>query len=295
MNCWVARFETRCASTPTLAAIPRTRPRPTRLPRSKRLDRDQDRARAHHQRGGRPQAGRRGGGKLRRVREAVGDDMDILLDCHGRLTPQMAIRYGKAFEPYLPFFMEEPAQAENPAAMAPDTARRSPFRLPPVNVSLPAGASARSWNTQAASLLQPDTCHAGGISEVRKIGRMGEIYYAGLAPHNPYGPVSTAACVQVDLVAQNSVIQEMIDPDRRRKPWPLSRSRCARDGYIERPTKPGIGVEVDEEACARRQPDFFDRCQIDGAASGCMAASMKTAGLLICRGKRFVTERSRDV
>ncbi|MEM7030192.1 MAG: galactonate dehydratase [Chloroflexota bacterium] len=193
---------------------------------------------------------------LRATREAVGDEVDILLDLHGRLTPQMAIQYGKAFEPYMPFCLEEPSQAENPAAMAPIAQA----------LSTPIATGERLFTRwgfreilehKAASLLQPDTCHAGGISEVRRIASMAEVYYAGIAPHNPYGPVSTAACVQVDFATPNFVIQEMIDPDVApeamefvKDPLPVV------DGYIYPPEKPGIGVEVDEEACARRQPDF---------------------------------------
>ena len=129
--------------------------------------------------------------------------------------------------------------------------------MPPASVSSRGSGFREILEHNAASLLQPDTCHAGGISEVLKIGRMGETYYAGLAPHNPYGPVSTAACVQVDLVAQNFVIQEMIDPASAPEAMSFVKEPLVlRDGYIERPTKPGIGVEVDEEACAKRQPDF---------------------------------------
>ncbi len=86
---------------------------------------------------------------------------------------------------------------------------------------------------------------------------MAEVYYAGIAPHNPYGPVSTAACVHLDLVCPNFVIQEIVDPADApeamsliKEPLPIV------DGHILPPTKPGLGVEVDEEECARRQPDF---------------------------------------
>jgi galactonate dehydratase len=193
---------------------------------------------------------------LRAVREAVGEEVDILLDLHGRLTPQMAIQYGKRFEPYMPFFLEEPCQAENPAAMAP-IARA---------VSTPIATGERLFTRwgfreileqKAASLLQPDTCHAGGISEVRKIATLAEVYYAGLAPHNPYGPVSTAACVQVDLVCPNFVIQEIVDPEQTPQAQELIKEPLpVVDGHILPPTRPGIGVEVDEAACARRRPDF---------------------------------------
>jgi len=193
---------------------------------------------------------------VRAVREAVGDAIDILLDLHGRLSPQMAIQYGKLFEPYHPLFLEEPCQAENPAAMAP-VARA---------LTTPIATGERlftRWGFReilehgAASLLQPDTCHAGGISELRRIAAMAEVYYAGLAPHNPYGPVATAACVQIDLACPNFVIQEIVDPEQApeamslvKEPLPIV------DGHILPPTKPGLGVEVDEAACARRPPDF---------------------------------------
>ena len=193
---------------------------------------------------------------LRAVREALGDDTDILLDLHGRLTPQMAIQYGKRFEPYDPLFLEEPSQAENPAAMA----RISRALKTPIATG---ERLFTRWGFReilemgAASLLQPDTCHAGGISEVRRIAAMAEVYYAGLAPHNPYGPVSTAACVHVALASPNFVIQEVVDPatapeamDLVVEPLPIV------DGHVLPPTQPGLGVEVDEAACARRRPDF---------------------------------------
>jgi galactonate dehydratase len=194
--------------------------------------------------------------RLRAVREAVGDSIDILLDFHGRVTPQMAIQYGKAFEPYQPFFIEEPVQAENPAAMAQVTHQ----------LTTPIATGERlftRWGfreileTGAASLLQPDCCHAGGISEVRKIGTMAEVYYAGLAPHNPYGPISTAACIQIAFAAPNFVIQEMVDPDVAPEAMSLVKDPLpVVDGHILPPDKPGLGVELDEGACARRPPDF---------------------------------------
>jgi galactonate dehydratase len=193
---------------------------------------------------------------LRAVREAVGDGIDILLDLHGRLTPQMAIQYGKVFEPYTPFFLEEPCQAENSAAMAP-VARALATPIATGERLFTRWGFREILENQAACLLQPDTCHAGGISEVRRIAAMAEVYYAGVAPHNPYGPVSTAACVQVDLATPNFVIQEMVDPDVAprsqefvQEPLPVV------NGYIYPSNRPGIGVEVDEAACARHQPDF---------------------------------------
>lgn len=86
---------------------------------------------------------------------------------------------------------------------------------------------------------------------------MAEVYYADLAPHNPYGPISTAACVHVDFAAPNFVIQEMVDPDTAPAAMELVKDPLTIvDGHILPPDRPGLGVEVDEEACARRAPDF---------------------------------------
>jgi galactonate dehydratase len=194
--------------------------------------------------------------KLKAVREAVGDGVDILLDFHGRVTPQMAIIYGNAFESYKPFFYEEPCQAENPAAMA-KVAQALTTPIATGERLFTRWGFREILDHGAASLLQPDCCHAGGISEVRKIGSMAEVYYAGLAPHNPYGPISTAACVQVDFAMPNFVIQEIVDPDSAPEAMSLVKDPLpVVDGHILPPTKPGIGVELDEEACSRRKPDF---------------------------------------
>ena len=93
----------------------------------------------------------------------------------------------KALEPYQPMFYEEPVQPQNVDVMA-EIARKTTSRSPPASASLPSGASARSWRKRAAMILQPDLCHAGGITEVRLIAGMAEAYYAPIAPHNPQGP-----------------------------------------------------------------------------------------------------------
>lgn len=193
---------------------------------------------------------------LRAVREAVGDEVDILLDMHGRLTPQMAIQYARRFEPYAPLFIEEPSQAENPAVMA-RVAKATAIPVATGERLFLRWGFREILETGGASLLQPDPCHAGGISETRKIAAMAETYYAGLAPHNPYGPLATAVSVHIDLASPNFVIQEMIDPDVAPEAQALVKEPLpVVDGYIFPPTKPGLGVEVDEAECARRLPDF---------------------------------------
>lgn len=180
---------------------------------------------------------------MKAMREAVGDEVEIAVDCHGRLSPSMAKIMAKALEPYYPMFMEEPCLPENVDTMA--TIARS--------TSIPIATGERlftKWGfrevleKQAASILQPDLCHAGGIMECRKISAMAEVYYAGVAPHNPLGPISTAACLQLDACTPNFLIQELgsLGDGYLREPFRVD------NGYVAVPTKPGLGVELDEES-----------------------------------------------
>ena len=107
---------------------------------------------------------------------------------------------------------------------------------------------------QAASVLQPDTCHAGGISELVKIGAMAETYYGMIAPHNPLGPISLAACLQVDAACPNFLIQEhpSLENGWDRGEGYLKEAFEIKAGYIDLPTKPGLGIEVDEEVIRER-------------------------------------------
>jgi galactonate dehydratase len=99
---------------------------------------------------------------------------------------------------------------------------------------------------KAATILQPDLCHAGGISEVRYIAAMAEAYYASIAPHNPMGPISLAAGVQLAASIPNFLIQEQVSLGEGyvKKPFQV------REGYLELPTAPGLGIELDDNAMA---------------------------------------------
>ena len=96
----------------------------------------------------------------------------------------------------------------------------------------------------AASILQPDLCHAGGIHEVHIIAGMAEAYYAGIAPHNPLGPISLAACIQLDATIPNFIAQEHVSLGEGYLKQPF----VAKDGFIDLPTGPGLGIELDEDA-----------------------------------------------
>jgi len=181
------------------------------------------------------------------MRDAVGDDVDIGIDCHGRLSPAMAIRMAKALEPYYPMFLEEPCLPENVDTMV----------LVARSTSIPIATGERlftKWGfrevleKQAASILQPDVCHAGGILECKKIAAMAETYYAAIAPHNPLGPIALAACIQLDACIPNFLIQEQVTLGEGylKKPFDM------KDGYVDVPEEPGLGIELDDELVKKK-------------------------------------------
>lgn len=179
------------------------------------------------------------------LREAGGSDVDIAIDFHGAVSPQTAKILIKAFEPYQPMFIEEPAQCQNIDVLA-DIAR---------GTHLPIAAGERvftKWGfreileKRAASILQPDLCHAGGIHEVHIIAGMAEAYYAAVAPHNPLGPISLAACIQLDATIPNFIAQEHVSLGEGYLKNPFS----VQNGCVELPTGPGLGIELDEDALA---------------------------------------------
>lgn len=184
------------------------------------------------------------------LREAVGAAVDIGIDFHGRVSPAMAVRMAKALEPYYPMFIEEPVLPENVDTMV--TVARS--------TTIPIATGERlftKWGfrevleKQAAVILQPDLSHAGGILECKKIAAMAECYYAGIAPHCPLGPIALAACLQLDACIPNFIAQEHVTTGvgYLKRPFEII------DGYIELPTEPGLGIELDEAALADRLDD----------------------------------------
>ena len=201
------------------------------------------------------------------ARDLVGKDLDIAVDFHGQVSPAMSIRFCKAIEPYYPMFVEEPVLPENVDALA--TVARS--------TSIPIATGERLFTRyafreilekQAAVVLQPDTCHAGGIFELRKIAAMAECYFASIAPHNPLGPISLAACLQVDACTPNFLIQEHpgMENGWDRGEGYLKNPFKIINGSIPVPTGPGLGIEVDEDVIRERScegtwdsPRFFHK------------------------------------
>jgi galactonate dehydratase len=189
------------------------------------------------------------------VREAIGLDCDVAIDFHGRFSPAMARRVLPLLEPYLPLFVEEPLVPELSADLA---------RLVQ-STSIPIATGERLYSRwdfrevlgSGIAVAQPDVSHAGGISETRRIAAMAEAHGVSLAPHCPLGPIALAACLQVDVATPNFLIQEQsldihygVDSDH--LDYLVDRSVfLAEDGYVRRPTGPGLGIEVDEAEVRR--------------------------------------------
>jgi len=182
------------------------------------------------------------------VREAVGPDVDVIIDTVNRLSPVEAIAVGRALEPYNLLFFEDPIEPENMAQ----------WQYVSSSMNVPVAMGERLYtiyqfldllNHNGAAYIRPDLSLAGGITNVKKIASIAEANYVGVIPHNPLSCVLTAACVQLDASINNVPLQEYpLDDNVGLKAdlviEPLVRER----GYIIVPDKPGIGVELNEEA-----------------------------------------------
>ncbi|MBI2942511.1 MAG: galactonate dehydratase [Chloroflexi bacterium] len=183
------------------------------------------------------------------MRKAVGDEADLMCDCHGRFRPAVAIRLGRALEPYGLLFFEEPVPPDNTLALR-------NVRAAGLSMDLATGERAfTKWGyrelieNQLVDVIQPDLCHAGGIKETLKIAAMAETYSIVVAPHNPNGPVGTAASVHVAACMPNFLTLEYaLSPTR--DECQAGEVLKAVGGKIALPTRPGLGIELDEDYLA---------------------------------------------
>jgi len=189
---------------------------------------------------------------MAKLRQSVGEDVDIMIDFHGRTTTGQAIEYIHALEEFHPLFCEEPVSPKQTEALL--EVRRS------VRAPIATGERlATRWEfrriceLQACHVLQPDLCHCGGLMEARRIAAMGETYLMGVAPHNPNGPIANVVALHFDLATPNFLIQEDMVGD---VPWRFdvvqTKLRSA-NGYWLPLDEPGLGVEVNE-AEAKKHP-----------------------------------------
>lgn len=182
------------------------------------------------------------------VRQAVGPKVDLLIEGHGRFNVPTGIKIAKELEQFKPMWFEEPTPPDSLEALK-AVRDKSP---------VPISAGERLYNLKqyrdlfemrAADYIQPDISHAGGIMELKKIAAVADTYYIPFAPHNPSGPVANAATLQLAACTPNFSILEIMYSD---VPWRADVTNEAltyQDGYLDIPDKPGLGIEIDEEAC----------------------------------------------
>lgn len=187
------------------------------------------------------------------IKHSIGDKIDLALDLHGRVNPAVAKRVIKEIEPLYPMFIEEPCLPENSDMLA-DIARSTSVPIATGERLFTKYAFTDIIKKNAASIIQPDLCHCGGIFEARKIAVMAELNYASIAPHNPLGPISLASCIQLDACTPNFVIQEFLGLDNE---WELGSGYLHQpfvinDGYILVNNKPGLGIEINEDIVRER-------------------------------------------
>jgi galactonate dehydratase len=183
--------------------------------------------------------------KFAELRQAAGDDADVAIDFHGAISPALAKVLIKALEPHAPMFIEEPVNCQNHDVMA-EIARGTHLPIATGERVFTKWGFREVLEKRAATILQPDLCHAGGITECRLIAGIAEAYYAAIAPHNPLGPISLAAGIQLAASIPNFLCQEQVSLGEGylKKPFEVKK------GYVDVPTGPGLGVELDEHALA---------------------------------------------
>lgn len=186
------------------------------------------------------------------MREAVGEGIDIMVDCHARPSPRMGHLFAEALEPYGLYWFEEPCWPETVDDIASiQRAVRTPIATGERLVGI--HAFRELLEKRACSVIQPDITHCGGLSEARRIAALADAYRVSLAPHNPQGPVSTAASLELGFATPSYLICESVHSD---VPW---RTEICTESFVVEPegrlvrpgTRPGLGIEIDEKEVAK--------------------------------------------
>jgi galactonate dehydratase len=188
---------------------------------------------------------------VRRYREAVGNEVDLCLEIHRRLSPAEAVALASGIEPYHPFFYEDPILPDDLDAMD----------MIAQKIKIPIATGERFFTMQqfetllkrgAVQYIRPDVCLAGGLTNCQKIAALAEAHYAQVVPHNPLSPVSTAACIQLAACIPNFALQEYPQGEHEPPKSEIVKSALkVEKGYLIIPDTPGIGVELAENAQER--------------------------------------------
>ena len=189
-------------------------------------------------------------GLVEAVRDAVGDEVEILVEMHGRFNPATAVEMTRELAPFKPGWVEEPVPPENLAAL-----KKAAEAIAPLGIPVATGERLHSVNEfrelfecQAADIVQPDITHFGGILSVKKLAAWAEAYYVLVAPHNVGGPVSTAAALHLAAATPNFKIQEHFNDFAEAYVKDAAPGvPQVKDGFFALPAGPGLGVELDED------------------------------------------------
>lgn len=196
-------------------------------------------------------------GRVSATREAVGPGVDLLIECHGRFNPESAIRAGRALDQFLPLFIEEPTHPEECDALA-EFRRQVKTRVALGERLLNAADFESFLRRGLVDVLQPDLTNSGGFSGGLAIAKMAAAHGAPVAYHNAFGPIQTAATLQMDAVLSTFLIQESFESS-----WPAWKRNLVRGYSLERgefqiPKGPGLGIEVDERRVEEARSDKME-------------------------------------
>ncbi len=184
------------------------------------------------------------------VRSAVGNDVDLLIEGHGRFNIATGIKIAKELEQFKPMFFEEPTPPDNLDALK-AVRDKSPVAISAGERLYTRWDYKRMFDLGAADYIQPDISHAGGIMELKKIAAEAESRYIPFAPHNPSGPVANAATLQLAASCPNFCILEIMYSDVEYRKDITNEDLSYKDGFMQIPDKPGLGIELNEEECAK--------------------------------------------
>jgi galactonate dehydratase len=188
------------------------------------------------------------------IRKAVGDKLDIGLECSQALNMRTAVRLARALEPYHPFFLEEPLPRQNLAEFG-ELAARSPLPLATGEGQLSRSEFRPLFEAKGVSIVQPDVVKCGGITEICKIANMAEVYNVEVAPHQCYGPIAHVASLAAMSVCPNFLIHEWeAADDALYQELTNGAYPVQKDGYIQLPEGPGLGIEVNFAEFVKRHP-----------------------------------------
>ncbi|MDX2102579.1 MAG: mandelate racemase/muconate lactonizing enzyme family protein [Alphaproteobacteria bacterium] len=221
------------------------------------------------------------------VRGAVGPDVELMIEGHGRFSVPTALAIARDLAPFRPYWFEEPIPPESIDALV-DLRRASPIPIATGERYYEPARFAELIHRHAADYLQPDVCHVGGLAAAKLIAGMAHLQWLPLAPHNPMGPIGNAATLQLAAATPNVSWLETMMTD---VPWRAELVRetaILEDGMMHIPSGPGLGIELDWEACQRFTPKVYELRHYRGTLTQIRPAEAKPFFTIIRDGHQHV-------